>query len=383
MNKPKRIVGIIAEYNPLHNGHAYQLTYARRALHADGIIVVMSGNFTQRGTPALCAKERRARAALAAGADAVAELPVCVATSDTPLFAQGAVDVLRAMGCNALLFGSETGSLPLLQKTARAMVKPRFWELFGQNMASGQPPNTARPAALRTVLPEAGDGLYANDPNNLLGIYYLCALLRRGDTGVRPFTHKRLGQGYLEEKMPPDTQFASASAIRAAAEELRGKEPDAATLATVLGKQLRPFLPAAMATELEQAARAGELVFPRDLFRETAQACRRTPPRRWQAVCPGVPRHEILSLLDAGADWQGLRTAFHRHAPALKADRMLGWLLLGRDRPSMEEFLAGDHVGWRMLAGGLSGLEPQRGSDTLLREWEQADTLYGSALKGG
>lgn len=383
MNEPKRIVGIIAEYNPFHNGHAYQLAYARRVLHADGVIVVMSGNFTQRGTPALCAKERRARAALAAGADAVAELPVCVATGDTPLFAQGAVDVLRAMGCSALLFGSETGNLPLLQMTARAMVEPRFWELFEQNMARGQHPNEARPAALRAVLPQAGDGLYANDPNNLLGIYYLCALLRRGDTGVEPFTHKRLGQGYLEEEMPPDTRFASASAIRAAAEELRGKEHDAAALAAALGKQLRPFLPAAMAAEVEQAAMAGELVFPRDLFRQTARACRGTPPRRWQAVCLGVPRQEVLDLLDAGTDWQGLRAAFHRHAPPLKADRMLGWLLLERDRPSMEEFLAGDHVGWRVLAGGLSGLEPQRGSRTLMREWERADALYECAVKGG
>lgn len=383
MPEELRILGIVAEYNPFHNGHAYQLRYAREVLHAHRILVVMSGAFTQRGTPALCDPVRRARAAVAAGADVVAELPVCVATADTPLFAQGAVDVLRAMGCNALLFGSECNDLPLLEKTARAMTDPRYWERFEAGLAQGEDPNLARPAALRSVMPDAGTGRYANDPNNLLGIYYLCGLLRCPGPSLQVFTHRRQGQGYLDEEIPTHTRFASASALRAAAEELACTLPSGPALAAAVGQRLGPFVPAAMAAGLEQAAREGALVFPRDFFARTVEACRTVSADRWQQVCGSVPRQEILDLLAAGTDWPGLRSAFHRHAPPLKADRMLGWLLLDRDRPGLEEFLARDHVGWRVLAGSVPGLPQQHAGARLQEEWRRADALYQEGCKGG
>lgn len=102
-----RITGIIAEYNPLHNGHRYQLQQARAASHADLVIVCMSGNYVQRGEPAILDKWTRAQLALSNGADMVVELPFASAVQPADRFADGAVKLLAALGCQTLAFGSE------------------------------------------------------------------------------------------------------------------------------------------------------------------------------------------------------------------------------------------------------------------------------------
>ena len=86
-------IGIVAEYNPFHNGHKYQIEYAKNVLKADSVVIAMSGNFTQRGVPAVCDKQIRADVAVDCGADIVVEMPLSICTADTPLFAQGAVDI--------------------------------------------------------------------------------------------------------------------------------------------------------------------------------------------------------------------------------------------------------------------------------------------------
>ena len=105
------IAGIIAEYNPFHNGHLYQIEQTKRA-GATHIVAVMSGSFVQRGAPALLDKYTRTRMALLAGADVVIELPVCFATGSAGDFAAGAVSLLDKLGCvDGLCFGSESGDL--------------------------------------------------------------------------------------------------------------------------------------------------------------------------------------------------------------------------------------------------------------------------------
>ncbi|MFQ9871486.1 MAG: nucleotidyltransferase family protein [Oscillospiraceae bacterium] len=114
MQQAQRIAGIICEYNPFHNGHAYQIQQVRRC--AQGIVAVMSGNFTQRGEPAVVDKFSRTRMALCGGADLVVELPVPYAMNTAQRFAQGAVQVLEALGCvDILAFGSESGELAQLE----------------------------------------------------------------------------------------------------------------------------------------------------------------------------------------------------------------------------------------------------------------------------
>lgn len=115
-----KTVGIIAEYNPFHKGHAYQLRKAKELSGADFAVIVMSGDFVQRGCPALTDKYLRAEMALCSGADLVLELPVSYATGSAETFARGAVAVLEELGCvDALCFGSETGDLDSLWRYAR------------------------------------------------------------------------------------------------------------------------------------------------------------------------------------------------------------------------------------------------------------------------
>ncbi len=117
-----KVAGIIAEYNPFHNGHKYHLDKAREMTGADYCIVVMSGNYTQRGEPALMDKYLRTRSALENGADLVLELPVCHACASAPGFADGAVSLLQSLGVvDCLVFGSESGSTSLLQEAAAVL----------------------------------------------------------------------------------------------------------------------------------------------------------------------------------------------------------------------------------------------------------------------
>ena len=118
-----RIIGIIAEYNPFHNGHAYQIEKIRSLTQADFVIAAMSGNFVQRGEPALIDKYARTEMALSCGADLVIELPALWATASAELFASAGVALMRKCGCvDTLCFGAETDNLSLLKEVASLLV---------------------------------------------------------------------------------------------------------------------------------------------------------------------------------------------------------------------------------------------------------------------
>lgn len=113
------VIGIIAEYNPFHNGHAYQIAHVKKNLHADYIVVAASGDYVQRGEPALLDKYTRARMALSSGADLVLELPVLWSTASAELFADAGISLFEKTGCvNGICFGAESGDLALLRRIA-------------------------------------------------------------------------------------------------------------------------------------------------------------------------------------------------------------------------------------------------------------------------
>ena len=119
-----KTAGIIAEYNPFHKGHQYQIQYTKEQLGADYVIIAMSGDYVQRGTPALLSKYRRAEMALRCGADLVLELPVSVSTSSAENFAMGGVSLLNGLGVVDLLcFGSECGDIRILKSLAKILVR--------------------------------------------------------------------------------------------------------------------------------------------------------------------------------------------------------------------------------------------------------------------
>lgn len=212
-----KITGIIAEYNPFHNGHAYQIAVAKAA-GATHIVCVMSGNFTQRGDAAMMDKLARTRCALAAGADLVLELPVVYSLSSAPDFARGAVDTLLAAGCiDALHFGSECGSTEALKEAAAAI------ELL--EAKHRMDPKTNTPAASRGIaLAENGfakEAALLESPNNLLGIEYLL-MLRRRYSHILPETVRRTGAAH--DSTHTAEGVCSASQLR----RMLGSDPNAA-----------------------------------------------------------------------------------------------------------------------------------------------------------
>ena len=173
-----RIVGVIAEYNPFHSGHAHQLRQAREAAHADAVVAVMSGCFVQRGDAAIVSPAIRAKMALLNGADAVILLPALWSVRDAEHFALGGVHLLTGLGCDALSFGAETADLPMLQAAVDALESPDLPAAIQPHLSAGLPYPAALSAAMAEVAPAAARVLQS--PNNTLGVCYLRALRRLG-----------------------------------------------------------------------------------------------------------------------------------------------------------------------------------------------------------
>ncbi|MGB8455005.1 MAG: nucleotidyltransferase [Anaerocolumna sp.] len=214
-----KIVGLITEYNPFHNGHLYHIKEAKKMTGADYVIVVMSGNFVQRGAPALIDKYNRTEMALACGADIVLELPVSFSTASAELFALGAVSLLDKLGIvDYLCFGSECGNTTLLENAASILLKEpkEYKEVLNHLLKKGNTFPAARMEALKAISPLIGDSLLSF-PNNILGIEYLKALLRL-NSPIKPVTITRLTAEYSSLDLTPCTEktISSATAIRKA-----------------------------------------------------------------------------------------------------------------------------------------------------------------------
>jgi len=213
-----KTVGIIAEYNPFHNGHAYQIAEAKRITGADYAVVVMSGNFVQRGTPAVWDKYTRTRAALLGGADLVFEIPVVYATASAEYFAEGGVALLTALGVDTLCFGSECGDINVLMKIAKLFTNesPEFKATLTKCLHEGKSFPLAREEALKAHC-ATHDLSIPNDllsnPNNLLGIEYCKAILTQ-NSKLTPYTIRRVGASYHDSSVSTGS-YSSATALRA------------------------------------------------------------------------------------------------------------------------------------------------------------------------
>lgn len=207
-----KTVGLITEYNPFHNGHAYHIEKAKMLTGADRVIVVMSGDFVQRGAPAVMPKHLRTESALLSGASLIIELPVCFATGSAEYFAQGSISLLNRLGCiDSICFGSECGDLHLLEEIAQILADEpiEYQTALKQALKEGASFPAARQEALNIYSDKYSEILAS--PNNILGIEYLKALAKI-HSKMEPFTIKRIGAGYHD--MDIDGQFSSATAIR-------------------------------------------------------------------------------------------------------------------------------------------------------------------------
>ena len=203
--------GIVAEYNPLHTGHVYQMNKARQISQADCIIVVMSGNFVQRGEPAVIDKYARTRAALKAGADIVIELPVYYALSSAENFARGAVLTLNEMKAASICFGAETDNADRLAKISHAIISesPEYKAILNKALAKGLSYPAARQTALLEYLPECKDIISGS--NNILAIEYIKTILGN-NLNMTYYPVLREGAGYNDDA--DNAEFASAFGTR-------------------------------------------------------------------------------------------------------------------------------------------------------------------------
>ncbi len=209
-----KIVGLIAEYNPFHNGHLYHIRKAKEITGADAVVVVMSGDFVQRGAPAIMPKHIRAEVALEAGVPLVLELPVCFSTGSAEYFAEGAVSLFEHLGCvDSICFGSECGEYDTLERIARVMTEEpeKYRELLRHFLSQGTSFPLARQWALQEYFHDERLTKVLEQPNNILGIEYIKALHRR-KSYMKAYTIKRIVSDYHDDCLT--SGYSSASAIR-------------------------------------------------------------------------------------------------------------------------------------------------------------------------
>ena len=198
-----KIIGIICEYNPLHTGHAKQIRYLKNTFDGCAVVCLMSGNYVQRGMPAIIDKSLRAKAAVLSGADLVLELPITCSLSSAEGFAAGGVKILSGF-CDRLCFGSETGDTAALMDTAKALLDADFPVRLRTELARG----LSFPAARQAALGESGALL--KKPNDILAVEYCKAILSQ-KCAMQPLPIRREGCYHAEIA---DIENPSATAVR-------------------------------------------------------------------------------------------------------------------------------------------------------------------------
>ncbi|MBR4110793.1 MAG: nucleotidyltransferase [Clostridia bacterium] len=213
-----KICGIVAEYNPFHNGHLYHIEKSKEITNSDIVVAIMSGNFIQRGLPALFDKWTRTKIAIQNGADIVIELPVCYATSSAEYFAHGSIGILDSLNVtNSLCFGNECEDIEILKRIANVLFhEPDEYKRHLQSeLKKGNSYPIARSNALKVFLKkEYNEQILSNillDSNNILGIEYLKALLAF-DSPITPYSLKRKGGNYNSTEIYEN--ICSSTAIR-------------------------------------------------------------------------------------------------------------------------------------------------------------------------
>lgn len=337
-----KICGIVAEYNPFHKGHLYQMEETRRRLGADtAIVCCMSGDYVQRGEAALMDKHRRAEAAVRCGADLVLSLPLRWSLSSAPGFADGAVHLLHRAGAQYLSFGAEDDDVEELTAIARLIAEKSVEEAIIARMDEGMPYAIARERALYARIREKA-ALIAK-PNNILAVEYLRAMEEQG-AAMTPIAIPRRGAGHdgsgVQEGM------ASASHIRSL---VRSGHLEAA----------RPLMPEAAFDILAAACAEGcamtdlsrlDCAMTAVLRRKTAQELARVP-----AAAEGL-EYRLAAAVGQGRTFMEMcdlaKTKRYAHA---RIRRMLCSAFLGlekqpRSLPGFSRVLAFNDRGRKVLS---------------------------------
>lgn len=263
-----KVAAVIAEYNPFHTGHQYHLSKTRELTGADYILVIMSGNFVQRGAPALLNKYTRTRMALLGGADVVIELPTLYAVSSAEYFAQGAVALAGRLGIvDILSFGSESGSVEAFTRVASMLLscENESASLLRPLLREG----LSYPAAKEKLFKEQLSSCKDTEnlltlPNNILGVEYCRALLSQ-KSSIAPFTIPRQGNDFHDTGFHDSSaSFISAAAIRNFAKSFPCSSSDTEVCAKNFDK-ISEYLPAESHALFIDAMKTGSFLVEDDL----------------------------------------------------------------------------------------------------------------------
>lgn len=329
-----RTLGIVVEYNPMHNGHVYHLQQSKKVSNCDAVVAVMSGHFLQRGEPALTDKWSRTDMALANGVDLVLELPVAYAVQPAEWFAYGAVATLQATGVvDALCFGSELGDVEPFLRAADILVNEPsgFTDQLQEHLKAGLTYPAAYAAAAGQAMtasrtsPSSSEAVdWMAQPNNSLGLHYVMAL-RRLNSVIKPHTIARTQAGYHDTEAP-EGSIASATAIR----RLWTEEGTLETCAQ--------YLPPSTLRILEQEHRFGRAPMSWDCYtRELIYRLHQLSPEaiaRHLEVTEGLEHRvkQALSQMTAQRVESLLEQLKTKRYTRTKLQRMLAHILLHHDK---------------------------------------------------
>jgi len=343
------IISIIAEYNPFHLGHQYQLQEARRLLGQDSaVMAAMSGSYTQRGEPAITDKWSRTRMALAAGVDLVLELPFAYACASAERFADGGVRLLQATGLDSqLVFGSESGDLEWLRQAAEFLVPetPDFKDALHACLAEGLSFPAARQKAMEQVSGDSALAGLLSQPNNILAVEYLKAIHRLPSCRLRPVTIRRLGQDDRSENLPGTGVLPGASAIRMAVFQATQAHPEP-QLAD-LADRLLDAMPVPALAELMARIQSGPgPVWPEQLQQLALSRLRSAGPDELDLIAgmgEGLSRRLSAAARRPGpflqSPWQTLLSdADTRRFTRTRIQRALAAMLTGLNQADLDAF---------------------------------------------
>lgn len=409
-----KVNGIIAEYNPFHNGHLYQLAESRRLTGADYTIVVMSGDFVQRGAPAMLDKHIRARMALLGGADLVLELPVLYAVSSAEQFAAGAVALLDRLGVvTHLCFGSECGDPDVLGRIAAYLLEePDSYRSHLQlflRQGHSYPAARARALSLHAVRTD-DDAAFSEDwarvlssPNNILGIDYIKALKKR-KCPITPVTVRRIGAGYHDCELQdgrdtpilqPDgaqqiphastmQQHAQGSFAASSVQPSSARAIRQALRNGVFPEQLRLYLPESSAQLLEDCLSAKKCVQPDDFSSILYYKLLMQKEQGYENYLDvsSALSDRIRNKLGEFTGWESfcdiLKT---KEVTYTRISRCLLHILLGIEKSHLELALSLDHapyarmLGFRRSAAPLLGAVKAHSSIPLLAKLADAQSI--------
>lgn len=309
-------IGVIAEYNPFHNGHFYQLNQIRKQFPDKRIIILMSGDFVQRGEPAIFSKSVRTSLALSGGADLVLELPSLPATSSSEYFADAGVRVLSEIGCvDTICFGAECDSPAALSDIAELLLSepPGYRAVLKHYLASGFSFPKARAFAVNECCPNHSYSEILSQPNNILAIEYMKAI-KRHHLPLSTYIVKRTGSGHND--ISTDHVYCSANALRSRLHS--GAKPENAALHQPITTDYSSW----------------ETHLPRDVFRTLNQS-ELAKPLYAEDFYP-LLKYRILLEQQHLSDYHEMTKALSN-----KLERMNGFT---KDYDSLIDFLSGKEI---------------------------------------